>query len=469
MFQLTSDIIHQFRGCFKRQKTWRWFAVLVIGLMFRSDHRGVTSVISSMRLMPRLYHAMLHYFRSTAYSVKGVYQTWIGLALKYAAVVRIAGRVVVLGDHSKVPKEGLHMPGIQILHQDSQNSGKPGFIAGHNFGQVSAVIDNGSVSRSLPLITQMQKSPPKQENQKRDKEQSLVAQMLALVHETALSIKEPVVAALDAYFSSEVAWSGVDKTMTAEGTRMVEIVTRGQTNTVAFTVPEPSTVKRRGQPRKYGNKITLYKLFADMTNFKRTKMILYGKKTDVAYLCLDLIWLPVKKLVRFVLAETNRGRCVLMSSSLSLTPEEIITIYALRFKIETSFDEQKNDVGCFAYHFWTAALPKRKKWKKAEDPSDKSLKQKVDLASQAIESFVCLGTVATGILTLIAFCHNREIWQRYAGWLRTRRLSVPTAATVKSVFVSDFYVILPQISRSPHFRFLDSLLRPSDSLYRDVA
>ena len=469
MFQLISNILHQFRGCFKRQKTWRWFAVLVIGLMFRSDHRGVTSVISSMRLMPHLYHAMLHYFRSTAYSVKDVYQTWIKLALKYAAVVRIADRVVVLGDHSKVPKEGLHMPGIQMLHQDSQNSGKPSFIAGHTFGQVSAVIVNGTVSRSLPLITQMQNSPPKLENQKRDKENSLVAQMLALVHETALSIKEPVIAALDAYFSSEVAWSGADRTMTAEGTKMVEIVTRGQTNTVAFTVPEPTTAKRRGQPRKYGNKITLHKLFSDMAKFERTQMILYGKRTDVAYLCLDLIWRPVKKLVRFVLAETNRGRCVLMSSSLSLPPEEIITIYALRFKIETSFDEQKNDVGCFAYHFWTAALPKRKKRKKAEDPSDKSLKQKVDLASQAIESFVCLGTVTTGILTIIAFCHSHEIWQRYSGWLRTRRLSIPTAATVKSVFACDSHVILPQISRFPHFRFLDSLLRHTDSFYHDVA
>lgn len=93
-------------------------------------------------------------------------------------------------------------------------------------------------------------------------------------------------------------------------------------------------------------------------------MALYVKQAVVHYLCLDLIWKPVKKLVRFVVVESDNGSCVLMSTSLTLSPEDIIAIYALRFKIETSFAEQKNDMGCFAYHFWTTALPKRKNGKK---------------------------------------------------------------------------------------------------------
>jgi len=75
-------------------------------------------------------------------------------------------------------------------------------------------------------------------------------------------------------------------------------------------------------------------------------MILYGKKTEVKYLCLDLIWRPVKTLVRFVVVETDSGRCVLMSTSFTLTAEEIIEIYALRFKIETSFDDDM-ELGIF--------------------------------------------------------------------------------------------------------------------------
>lgn len=175
MFQLINNIIHQFRKCFKRENTWKWFSMLIIGFIIRTNHRGVTSTISSMRLKPELYHTCLHFFRSEAYSIESLYDAWIKIVVKDEKLIRIAGRLLVLGDHSKVPKEGLHMPGIQILHQDSQNSGKPEFIAGHNYGQVCAIITDGSYSRSIPLMTELQESSPKEEV-KKDSSKSLVAQ-----------------------------------------------------------------------------------------------------------------------------------------------------------------------------------------------------------------------------------------------------------------------------------------------------
>ena len=466
MFQLINSILHQFRNCFGRVKTWRWFVVLVLGFMLRSNCRGVTSTISSMRLEPRSYHTALHYFRSDAYSVKLLYDKWIEIAVKSEGLERVAGRVVVLGDHSNVSKEGLYMPGIQILHQDSQNSGKPEFIAGHRAAHISAVLTKGDVSRSLPLMTQLHESPPKEE--KKNKE-SLVAQMITMVDRTARAMNEPVVAALDAYFCSGVALDAAEKTIMDCGERRVDIVTRAKNTAVAYTVPELPKIKKCGQPRKYGDKIVLSSLFSDMSGFHETTMILYGKKTRVQYLCLDLIWRPVKRLVRFVLVKTNRGCCILMSSNLNLTPEEIISIYALRFKIETSFAEQKHDMGCFAYHFWTKAMPKRKKRKKAEEPTDNLSKVRVENAKKAADSFICLGLIATGILTIIAFTHSQEIWKRYSGWLRTRRSDIPTIATVKSVFAQDFHAVLPHLSYFPSFEFINPLIRHADFLYEDAA
>ena len=158
-----------------------------------------------------------------------------------------------------------------------------------------------------------------------------------------------------------------------------------------------------------------------------------------------------------------------MSSSLTLTPEEIISTYALRFKIEPSFAEQKHDIGCFAYHFWTKAMPKRKKRKKAGEPTDILLKQRVARTRAATESFVCVSMIATGILTLIAFDHSQEIWNRYSGWLRTRRSSVPTIAVVKTAFAQDFHASLPLISHLQSFAFIEPLLRHADFLYEIAA
>ncbi|MCL2286247.1 MAG: hypothetical protein FWC32_07765 [Firmicutes bacterium] len=226
------------------------------------------------------------------------------------------------------------MPGIEILHQDSQNSGKPSFVAGHNYGQVSAVITNGKVSRSILLMTEIQASPPRKEGTKKLDGDTIVTQMVNLVHKTAKSIAEPVVVALDAYFSSASAWSAADNTINETGERLIEIVTRAQTNSVAYSKFIPPAVKKRGQPRKYGKKLALYGLFSDMPSFIKTTLTLYGKKQRVRYLCMDLLWKLVDKLVRFVAVETESGICVLMSTSLTLHPEAIIEIYALRFKIE---------------------------------------------------------------------------------------------------------------------------------------
>ena len=82
------------------------------------------------------------------------------------------------------------MSDIEILHQDSQNSSKPEYIAGHNYGHVSAVISDGTVSRSLPLMTEQQKSPPKQEGTKDPDGDTLVVQMINLIHKTAQSIND---------------------------------------------------------------------------------------------------------------------------------------------------------------------------------------------------------------------------------------------------------------------------------------
>jgi len=210
MFQLINNILHEFRKNFKRIKTWKWIVVLILGFIVRSKHQGITSIISSLRLKPRLYHTMLHFFRSRAYTVESLYDKWVKTAVKQAELIRIRGRLLVLGDHTKASKEGLRMPGIQILHQDSQNSGKAKYISGHNYGQVSALITNGKVSRSLPLMTEFQESLPKTDKFG----VSLVVAMVNLVAKTAKSAGEPVIAALDAYFSTGTAWEAIEKTIT---------------------------------------------------------------------------------------------------------------------------------------------------------------------------------------------------------------------------------------------------------------
>jgi len=461
MFQLINDILTQFREKFKRQKTWQWFVVIVLGFMVRGEHRGVTSTLSALRLRPGLYHTMLKFFRSGAYTMGELYKKWIMVVMQKTTLVTVSERLVMLGDHIKISKEGRRMACIEKHHQDSQNSGKAEYIDGHNFGQVSAVLTNGEVSRSIPLITELQESGTKTGGD------SLVVQMITLMGKAAESANRSVIAVLDAYFCSGSAWEASDKILDNAGNRIVEIVTRGKTNAVAYQQPEKTSRPKCGRPRKYGKKVKLSSVFSQQDQeFTAKNMMLYGKNTEVKFLCADLVWKPAARLVRFVLVKIGNTPFVLMSSDLTLTPEEIITLYGYRFKIETSFNEQKNDMGCFSYRFWTKALPKRKRGKNTQAPTDAKKRSQIEKSKQATEVYVCLNCIAAGILTIIAFYHSREIWNRYPGYIKTVRSSIPTVATVKLTFQQDFCAFLPLLKGLKAFKFIPALQRVVDFLYQ---
>jgi hypothetical protein len=247
---------------------------------------------------------------------------------------------------------------------------------------------------------------------------------------------------LDAYFSKATAFLAADKVTGGNGRRRLEIVTRGRDDSVGYAPPEPRPEGKRGPTQIYGEAIRLSSLFSDKSAFTHTTLKLYGEPTQVAYECLDLIWKPLKRVVRFVVVESMRGQMILMCSDVTLSPEDIITLYCFRFKIETSFDEQKNTMGSFAYHFWTTAFPKRKRWTKNDTVPLVENPKRVDAAKRATDSFVCMGTIATGIATIIAFSHNRQIWERYPGWIRTRRSLVPSLSVTKETLASDFPAFL---------------------------
>jgi len=77
-------------------------------------------------------------------------------------------------------------------------------------------------------------------------------------------------------------------------------------------------------------------------------------------------------------------------------------------------------------------------------------------------------TIATGIITLIAFSHNCEIWKRYPGWLKTIRSSIPTIAIVKETLFNELPLFLTQFPRVPFCSIINSRRRNDEFLYEDV-
>lgn len=144
--------------------------------------------------------------------------------------------------------------------------------------------------------------------------------------------------------------------------------------------------------------------------------------------------------LRFVLAEYNGMRSILVSTDLTLSPEEIITLYALRFKIENCFREFKQQFGGFAYHFWTKHLPKLNHFKRKCDPdpldgiTETRDRELILSKIKAIEGFVLLSCIAMGLTQIISLTQELEGELQNGRYLRTHpRVRVSEASVMTSL------------------------------------
>lgn len=265
--------------------------------------------------------------------------------------------------------------------------------------------------------------------------------MAAMAVEVVSAMGRPTIIVLDAYFSVGPVFSILEAVLDSQGRRLIHAVTRAKRNVVGYGDPPPKTGKR-GRPATYGTKIRLLDLFESMDEqFKKTTIFLYGQSKQVSFLCMDLIWRPIGKKVRFVLVRDGEEKFILMCSDITLSPSDIIRVYSYRFKIEVNFKVLKHVMGAFFYRFWTTAWPRIGKENVTDLSSlkDQDSRRLIRQAANAIEAFMNFGCIATGILQMLSVNFHETIWDKYRGWLRTVRSSIPSEEVVRSVIQHEYF------------------------------
>jgi len=124
--------------------------------MVRSDHLGVTSIVRDLALDSRHYESMIHFFRSSAWSLKSLRLAWQEAVHRFAPLHRVRGRIVLVGDGVKQAKEVRYMPGVKKLHQESENVSKGEYIFGHLFGAIGILAGTPTKWFCLPLFMNVQ-------------------------------------------------------------------------------------------------------------------------------------------------------------------------------------------------------------------------------------------------------------------------------------------------------------------------
>jgi len=403
----------ELRPACSRTRTFLWMCLVLVGFSIRRDLLGVTSFVRALHLRPEWYPRLLHLFHSSALKLEKLTELWVHLVLKLFHVLRYQGRVVLVADGLKVPKEGKKMPAVKSLHQESGNNSKPEYIMGHSF-QVVGLLARGLLGGlfCVPLASRIHEGLVWCSRHR----PTLLEKLVGLFLPIARVLESSAILLADAYYGNR----SVILPLLKAGH---DLVTQVKGSSVAY-LPAPRTPKRKaGRPKLYGKKVRLKDLWKRHSEFSSAKSPVYGESTlQIRYFSVDLLWRPVGRLVRFVLVDhPTRGRIVLLSTLLSLTPLEVIELYGYRFKIEVSFKQAIHTLGTYAYHFWMMAMKPitRGSGNQHLHHKSKDYREMVKAKLAAYHRYVQLGCIAQGLLQYLSATFGAHVWSHFTGWLRT--------------------------------------------------
>jgi hypothetical protein len=414
--------IWQLRPAFSRLRTFLWFATAVAGFTVRTELLGVTSLVRALKLEARFYNKLVDHFHSPAVKLDRLAALWTQVVLRlFPQPLRINGRCVVVGDGIKVPKRGRKMPGVKLLHQQSESNTKPEYIMGHSLQAVSLLVPAAASVFAVPLAMRIHEGVVWSNRDRR----TLLDKMLALLG--IVAIPAPYYFVADAYYAARKIVDGLLE-------QNNHLVTRVKSNAVAYTAHQQRGPRKRGRPRVYGRKVKLSSLLQDPKGRQQVNSPVYGeRRVVIQYKVRDLLWRPAGRLVRFVaVIHPTRGSCLLMCTDTSLAAVEIIRLYGLRFKIEHTFKQAVRLIGSFSYHFWMSDMKplRRRSGNQHLHRASPEYRDAVRRKLHAYHVFIQAAVVCQGLLQYLAVAFPQQVWNSFGSWLRTIRPGIPPSELV---------------------------------------
>jgi hypothetical protein len=407
----------------------------VVGITIRTDMLGVTSIVRALGLKEKCYDRLLDALHSRAINLEKMTQLWAKTVLRFfPGIMTVNDRIVLVGDGIKIPKEGKKMPAVKHLHQQSESNTKPEYIMGHSFQAIALLVSACNSVFAVPLASRIHEGLVFSNRDKR----TLLDKMVDLL--SSLSISLPYYFVADAYYASRKMIQGV----LSQGNHLV---TQVRINAVAYQpANKHKGPKKKGRPKKYGEKVKLRSLLLDKSSMQTAKSPVYGEKNvTIHFRSVDLLWRPIGIFVRFVFVlHPTRGKCILMSTDLSLAPIDIVRLYGFRYKIEVGFKQAVRTIGTYYYHFWMSDMKplNRRQGNQYLHRKSKRYRENVIRKIHAYHLFVHVGIVAQGLLQYLSIAFTDLVWRSFGSWIRTIRPGIPPSEMVTAMALREAF---------PHF------------------
>jgi hypothetical protein len=412
LWQTWFFVILNLESAFSRKATFYWFITITAAMTVRDNDflGGVSSLVRRLGLKDVSYQSILDFFHSSAVDLDKLCVLWAGLCISKFQTEKLNGRPILVADGNKNAKSGRKMPGVKLLHQDSENNNKAEFIMGHMCQAVGVLVFGVSSVFCCPIVIEIHEGLKFSNRDKR----TLHDKLINMIFKLNLSVGWYLVA--DAYYAN----SSIIKQL-PDG---CHLVSRVKHNTIAYKEVVSLVQRRAGRPKKYGERVHLYSEFKTGNMAEISIPQRSGEPFEATYKVLDLLWKPVGKKVRFVLVHhLTKGKIILMGTDLNLSAEDMIKAYVLRFKIEVGFFQQIYTFGANSYRFWMASLDKIRKGDKDKHLHKKSedYKRRVRQKIQAYNLYMQIGLIAQGLAQYLSCFKSDMVYQNFRTYFRTIR------------------------------------------------
>jgi hypothetical protein len=252
------------------------------------------------------------------------------------------------------PRASRQAPHVAFHHDHGQKPNRPTYIWGQQWVALGLSLTWGKMTAALPLLLKLHKS---QGN--RTKLTTAVNLIKVLLPKFRKTGDEIIRCLVDAWYMK----ANFVLPLLQKG---VHIIGQVRKDTALFNAPEPHTgVRKRGRPRKYGQRISDSQLAA--LPVKQLTMRVFGEIHQVTFRwqrCLVRFLKGQPVIAVWCKLDDQTHWSLIICTDLTLTPERIIRLYARRWKIEPMFNEVKHHYGVSqawqqknqALHRWVSML-----------------------------------------------------------------------------------------------------------------
>ena len=275
ILQFIQSQLTYFLGCFNAP-AYRLFVIVIMGMLMKRDHYGVTSLVRGLEIDPKHYCSLLDFFHNRLIDLNQIRLSWYRCLADHKQVYTTNGKVELIGDGTTKKHMLGNMPGVYKQYKYGDKMVQNSYFFGMFWGAIGVVCASSSGFYCIPAFLSIQQGlksikqwldtiSPKRVEYIKQHTKSHIEQIMDAAAEVAKGMRRSCIVALDRYFLSTKLLKRMDAANASQ--RIIDVVARVQNPCSANRLPPPRDPHKRGAPRKKGEKVSVFDLFEQKSYF----------------------------------------------------------------------------------------------------------------------------------------------------------------------------------------------------------